>query len=61
MLAFIKSIPDVVNRMLMHIESPPFVDLLFRIIQLDDNPGNIGVMDVSWFLRAGLHIFIIFG
>lgn len=47
MLAFIKSIPEVVDRMLMHIESPPFVDLLFRIIQLDDNPGNIGVMDVS--------------
>ncbi|KAJ1308763.1 hypothetical protein OPQ81_004453 [Rhizoctonia solani] len=45
MLAFIKSIPDVVNRMLAHIESPPFVDLLFRIIQLDENPGNIGVME----------------
>ncbi|KAG8733903.1 hypothetical protein FRC11_000457 [Ceratobasidium sp. 423] len=47
MLAFIKSIPDVVNRMLAHIESPPFVDLLFRIIQLDENPGNIGVMEVG--------------
>lgn len=46
MLAFIKSIPSVVDRMLLHIEAPPFVDLLFRIIQLDDNPGNIGVMDV---------------
>ncbi|KAF8607974.1 SAPS-domain-containing protein [Ceratobasidium sp. AG-I] len=45
MLAFIKSIPSVVDRMLLHIEAPPFVDLLFRIIQLDDNPGNIGVMD----------------
>ncbi|CAE6397243.1 unnamed protein product [Rhizoctonia solani] len=45
MLAFIKSIPNVVNRMLSHIESPPFVDLLFRIIQLDENPGNIGVME----------------
>ncbi|KAL5636819.1 hypothetical protein ACGC1H_000703 [Rhizoctonia solani] len=45
MLAFIKSIPDVVNRMLAHIESPPFVDLMFRIIQLDENPGNIGVME----------------
>ncbi|CUA70095.1 Extragenic suppressor of kinetochore protein 1 [Schizosaccharomyces pombe 972h-] [Rhizoctonia solani] len=45
MLAFIKSIPDVVDRMLAHIESPPFVDLLFRIIQLDENPGNIGVME----------------
>lgn len=31
----------------MHIESPPFVDLLFRIIQLDDNPDNIGVMEVG--------------
>ncbi|CAE7183181.1 unnamed protein product [Rhizoctonia solani] len=45
MLAFIKSIPNVVDRMLAHIESPPFVDLLFRIIQLDENPGNIGVME----------------
>ncbi|QRV72459.1 hypothetical protein RhiJN_00473 [Ceratobasidium sp. AG-Ba] len=45
MLNFIKSIPNVVDRMLAHIEAPPFVDLLFRIIQLDDNPGNIGVMD----------------
>ncbi|KAG8735592.1 hypothetical protein FRC12_018000 [Ceratobasidium sp. 428] len=45
MLTFIKSIPNVVDRMLAHIEAPPFVDLLFRIIQLDDTPGNIGVMD----------------
>ncbi|KAL4256787.1 SAPS family protein [Pleurotus pulmonarius] len=36
MLAFIKSQPSVVERILRHVETPSFVDLLVRIIQLDE-------------------------
>ncbi|KAF8646919.1 hypothetical protein AX16_007011 [Volvariella volvacea WC 439] len=45
MLAFIQSQPDVVERILQHVEVPPFVDLLVRIIQLDEQPGGEGVLE----------------
>ena len=40
MLAFIQAQPRVIERLLTHIETPAFVDLLVRLIQLDDNPNG---------------------
>ncbi|KAG7448348.1 SAPS-domain-containing protein [Guyanagaster necrorhizus] len=45
MLAFIQSQPNVVERILHHIENPSFVDLLVRIIQLDEYQGGAGVLE----------------
>ncbi len=46
MLAFIKSQPSIVENFLRHIEVPPFVDLLIRIIQLDELPEGAGTLEV---------------
>ncbi|KDQ19756.1 hypothetical protein BOTBODRAFT_142481 [Botryobasidium botryosum FD-172 SS1] len=40
MFAFIKSQPSVIERLINHIQSPAIVDLLFRIIQLEDHLGG---------------------
>ncbi|KAJ6526260.1 SIT4 phosphatase-associated protein-domain-containing protein [Mycena vulgaris] len=45
MLAFIRAQPSIVERLLRHIETPSFVDLLVRIIQLDEQPGGAGVLE----------------
>ncbi|GLB34588.1 putative SAPS-domain-containing protein [Lyophyllum shimeji] len=45
MFAFIRSQPSVVERILRHIETPPFVDLVIRIIQLDEQPTGAGVLE----------------
>ncbi|KAJ6622941.1 SIT4 phosphatase-associated protein-domain-containing protein [Mycena sp. CBHHK59/15] len=45
MLAFIRAQPSVVERLLRHVETPSFVDLLVRIIQLDEQPGGAGVLE----------------
>ncbi|KZT23975.1 SAPS-domain-containing protein [Neolentinus lepideus HHB14362 ss-1] len=45
MLAFIQSQPRIVERLLRHIEAPSFVDLLVRIIQLDEHPACAGVLE----------------
>lgn len=45
MLAFIQSQPAVVERLLHHIETPAFADLLVRIIQLDDLPAGAAVLE----------------
>ncbi|KAJ7481056.1 SIT4 phosphatase-associated protein-domain-containing protein, partial [Mycena galericulata] len=45
MLTFIRGQPDIVARLLRHIETPSFVDLLVRIIQLDEQPGGAGVLE----------------
>lgn len=47
MLAFIQSQPNVVERLLRHVETPAFVDLLVRIMQLDEQPSGSGVLEVS--------------
>ncbi|OSD08435.1 SAPS-domain-containing protein [Trametes coccinea BRFM310] len=52
MLAFIQAQPNIVERILRHIESPPFADLLVRIIQLDEHPAGAGVLD--WLSRENL-------
>ena len=46
MLAFIRAQPSVVERMLRNIETPAIGDLLVRIIQLDEQPGGAGVLEV---------------
>lgn len=50
MLAFIQSQPAVVERLLRHIETPAFADLLVRIIQLDELPAGAGVLEVRYSL-----------
>ena len=46
MLAFIQSQTNIVERLLQHVETPAFVDLLVRIMQLDEHPNGAGVLDV---------------
>ncbi|OBZ65736.1 Extragenic suppressor of kinetochore protein 1, partial [Grifola frondosa] len=52
MLDFVQSQPDVVERLLRHIEAPPFADLLVRIIQLDEFPACSGVLE--WLSKENL-------
>lgn len=52
MLVFIQTQPDVVERLLRHIETPAFADLLVRIIQLDELPVGAGVLEVCASLFA---------
>ncbi|KAG8887332.1 hypothetical protein FRB98_000201 [Tulasnella sp. 332] len=51
-LHFIQSQPNVVERLLTHIECQPFVDLMFRLFQLDEQPGGMDV--VQWFASERL-------
>ena len=46
MLAFIQSQPSVIDKLLYHIETPAFADLLMRIVQLDEQPVGVGVLQV---------------
>ncbi|KAH9952025.1 SAPS-domain-containing protein [Amylocystis lapponica] len=52
MLAFIQSQPSVVERLLRHIETPAFADLLVRIIQLDELPAGATVLE--WLSQENL-------
>ncbi|KAL1742167.1 SIT4 phosphatase-associated protein-domain-containing protein [Schizophyllum fasciatum] len=45
MIAFIQSQPDVIDRIIRLIETPAFVDLLVRIIQLDEQEGCETVLE----------------
>jgi len=44
MLAFIQAQPSVIDKLLYHIETPAFADLLMRIVQLDEQPAGVGVL-----------------
>nr|GAT52297.1 predicted protein [Mycena chlorophos] len=44
-LEFLRTQPSIVERLLRHVETPSFVDLLVRIIQLDEQPGGVGVLE----------------
>lgn len=46
MFEFIRSQPDVLVRILRLVEIPAFVDLIFRLIQLEELPGASGVIEV---------------
>ncbi|ESK85608.1 phosphatase associated protein [Moniliophthora roreri MCA 2997] len=52
MLEFLKSLPNVLEKLLKHIGNPSFVDVLVRIIQLDETPGGEGVLE--WLHSEGL-------
>ncbi|KAL0576562.1 sporulation-induced protein [Marasmius crinis-equi] len=52
MFEFLQSVPDVVGKLLKHIGNPSFVDVLIRIIQLDDIPEGDGVLE--WLHSEGL-------
>ncbi|KAK7047249.1 sporulation-induced protein [Paramarasmius palmivorus] len=52
MLEFLKTLPNVVEKLLKHIANPSFVDVLVRIIQLDETPGGEGVLE--WLHSEGL-------
>ncbi|KAF5373617.1 hypothetical protein D9758_000980 [Tetrapyrgos nigripes] len=45
MLEFIRRQPSIVERILRHVDNASIVDLLVRIIQLDDYPGGEGVLE----------------
>ncbi|KAJ3514203.1 hypothetical protein NLJ89_g2505 [Agrocybe chaxingu] len=45
MLVFIQSQPNIVERLLVHIETPSFVDLIGRIVQLDEVIPNSNVLE----------------
>ena len=46
MLAFIQSQPGIVDKLLLHVETPSFIDLLGRIIQLDEHIPDCNVLEV---------------
>jgi SIT4 phosphatase-associated protein len=46
MLAFIQAQPSIIERLLRHIETPAFADLLMRIVQLDEQDVGEGVLEV---------------
>ncbi|EIN06991.1 SAPS-domain-containing protein [Punctularia strigosozonata HHB-11173 SS5] len=52
MLAFIQSQRAIVERLIRHIETPSFVDLIVRIIQLDEHPAGAGVLE--WLSQESL-------
>lgn len=52
MLAFIQAQPRVVERILMQIETPAIVDLLVRIIQIDEYTSGANVLE--WLSRERL-------
>ncbi|TFK23456.1 SAPS-domain-containing protein [Coprinopsis marcescibilis] len=45
MMVFIQQQPNIVERLLQHIETSPFVDVLVRIIQLDEHTAGNGVLE----------------
>lgn len=55
MLTFIQLQPHVIERLISHIGSPAIVDLIFRIIQLDELPSGAGVLEVCELHEKSLH------
>lgn len=55
MLAFIRSLPRIVERFVAHLEIPAVVDLLYRVIQCEDNLPAAGVVDVSFVPELSTH------
>lgn len=47
MIKFFKSIPEVVPKMLKHIDCPMVMDLLLKIISVEKVEGGTGIVDVS--------------
>lgn len=47
MLAFIKSLDDIIPKMLQHVDCPMMMDLLLKIISLEKHEGGQGIVSVS--------------
>ena len=47
MVKFIQSIPNVVKKMLNHMETSAIVELLLKLISVEEYPEGAGVIDVS--------------
>ena len=47
MVKFIKSIPNVIQKMLTHMDTSTIMDLLLKLISADESPDTVGVIDVS--------------
>ncbi|KAI7832626.1 SIT4 phosphatase-associated protein-domain-containing protein [Gamsiella multidivaricata] len=52
MLEFIKSQPDVVSKLLLHMSTSSIMDLLLKIISMEESPGGKGT--VEWLSEQGL-------
>lgn len=52
MLTFFKSLEGVVQKMLVHVDSPMIMDLLLKIISLEKSEGGQGIVD--WLQSQGL-------
>jgi len=52
MLAFVKSLPTIVEGLVSHFETPAIVDLLFRLVQCEDTVPDSGI--VAWLAENDL-------
>ncbi len=48
MLTFIKTMDDAVWHMLQHVDCPVIMDLLLKMVSLENAEGGQGIVDVSW-------------
>jgi hypothetical protein len=46
MIPFIKSIPDIIPKLLRHIETSAIMDLLLKIISMEKSEPGSGIVDV---------------
>ncbi|KAK9768391.1 sporulation-induced protein [Basidiobolus ranarum] len=52
MIAFIKDQPDSIDKFLLHLETPAIMDIVLKLISLDELPNGAGV--VEWLSSEGL-------
>ncbi|ORX98993.1 SAPS-domain-containing protein [Basidiobolus meristosporus CBS 931.73] len=52
MIAFIKSQPGAVDKFLLHLETPAIMDIVLKLISLDELPSGAGV--IEWLSSEGL-------
>lgn len=53
MIAFIKTLDNVVPNMMMHVDCPMIMDLLLKLISLEKDRGGQGIVDVSQDIHLG--------
>lgn len=54
MLLFIKSQPEVVPKLLLHMSTSAIMDLLLKIISMEESPDGKGTVQVRIMARATL-------
>ncbi|KAK9700801.1 sporulation-induced protein, partial [Basidiobolus ranarum] len=52
MIAFIRDQPDIIDKFLCHLETPVIMDIVLKLISLDELPSGTGV--VEWLSSEGL-------